>query len=104
MNRKSTATKPALLASPLNQLLLCIGMGAFIGQVVLALSARHEGSWAGLVCALVFLLAGIGAVTAFLSHTHQMRRGRHSRGPVKTWLWLLSTGLLASLQVGLLAG
>lgn len=91
---------PARAAAPLSPTkLVAAGFaGLLLGRIVMGLSVRHEGSAGGLLIALVFLLSGAAAVTLFLHHLHQKRRGRDVPAPTQTWLVTLAAGVLASIH------
>lgn len=73
--------------------------GLMLGQVVLALAIHHGRSVEGLGFALVFLLAGAGAVACLLAHRHQQRRPREEPAPIRAWLIAIALGAVASISL-----
>jgi threonine/homoserine/homoserine lactone efflux protein len=94
--------RPFDLPSPTSQpLLTSVFTGLLMGQVVMGLSAQHQGSLVGLGFALVFLLSGSASLVLWLLERH--RRERVQRAPtVHRWLLMLSAGLMASICLDLL--
>lgn len=91
--------RPFELPSPTSQpLLTSTFTGLLMGQVVMGLSAQHQGSLVGLGFALVFLLSGSASLVLWLLERH--RRERVQQAPrVHRWLLMLSAGLLASIYL-----
>ncbi|SEL66062.1 hypothetical protein SAMN05216359_11346 [Roseateles sp. YR242] len=89
---KSSSTSAALSSTA-----ICGVAGLMLGQVVLALSIHHGRSVEGLGFALVFLLAGAGAVACFLGHRHQQNRPKDEPAPLRIWIATLAVGVMLSM-------
>lgn len=89
--------RPLDLPSPSSQpLLTSVVVGLLMGQVVMGLSAQHQGSMVGLGFALVFLFSGSASLVLWLLERH--RRARLDRpAQVHGWLMMLALGLLTSI-------
>ena len=89
--------RPFELPSPTSQPLLTSSVvGLLMGQVVMGLSAQHQGSLVGLGFALVFLFSGSASLVLWLLERH--RRERVQRAPsVYRWLMMLACGLMGSI-------
>lgn len=83
-----------------NQLLACMASGLMLGQIVLGLARQHDGALVGLVCALVFVLAGGASVLSLLQHLHTAQQPRGKRAPTRAWLLALGAGLMGSMVLG----
>ena len=85
-----------LLTSPL---LWYGAAGLVMGEVVAAMAGQRGASVWTLVCAMVFLLAGATGTILMLVVMNSQRR-RHPAGvPVKSWLWVMSAGVLAAVYI-----
>ena len=91
---------PAKTAAPLlsTETMMSATAGAIMGQLVLGIASHHEGSWLGLVLAMVFVLAASTSTTMFLALRHVAARPRGVRPPVQGWLLALGTAFLLSVQ------
>jgi hypothetical protein len=78
----------------------CAGTGLLMGQIVMGISAFHNGSIVGLTLALVFVLAGGASLALFLSHLHVERHARTVPAPVQAWLLTLGSAFIASIWFG----
>jgi drug/metabolite transporter (DMT)-like permease len=92
----------AVLPRVSHQVLACAGIGLLLGQMVMGIAARHEGSIAGLSCALIFLLSASASVALFLKHQHVEKRPRGETAPMRDWIATLGAGVLASIYYGAL--
>ena len=90
---------PAVTRVP-NQLLACAASGLLLGQVVLGLATQHDGALVGLVCALIFVLAGGASVLLVLRHLHTEQQPGGTPAPTRAWLLALGAGVLASIHLG----
>jgi threonine/homoserine/homoserine lactone efflux protein len=91
--------RPFELPSPTSQpLLTSVFTGLLMGQVVMGLSAQHQGSLVGLGFALVFLLSGSASLVLWLLERHR-REGVQRAPTVHRWLLMLSAGLLVSIYL-----
>jgi hypothetical protein len=101
MNKPPARALPPLSPVPM----LSSGLaGLLLGRAVMGLATRHEGSAGGLLIALVLLVSGTAAVTLFLHHLHQQRRGPEVPAPTQTWLVTLAAGVLAAVHFDSLLG
>jgi len=79
---------------------ICAGTGLLMGQIVMGISAFHNGSIVGLTLALVFVLSGGASLALFLNHLHAERRPRTEPAPIQAWLLTLGAALIASIWFG----
>jgi len=93
---KSSATPFAV--SP--KTLACAATGLLMGQMVMGISAFHNGSIVGLTLALVFVLSGGASLALFLNHRHVMQRPRTEPAPIQAWLLTLGAAMIASIWFG----
>lgn len=93
---------PAKSILPLvsNDTLSCTAAGLLMGQMVMGIAAHHDGSIAGMVLSLVFVLCGGASIALFMSHRHVESRPRTERPPVQAWLLTLGGAFIASIWVG----
>ena len=103
MRTPSTKPLPAFIAY---QQLLCLATGGVLGQMVMGISTRHNGSALGLSYALVLVLAGAASLALLLKHLHIERqpRGKPTPAPMQAWLLMLGSGVLGSIYAGPLLG
>ena len=96
----SKPTAKSLLPLISNKSLACTASGLVMGQMVMAISAHHNGSIVGLVLALVFVLSGGASVALFLNHRHAEQRPRTEPAPIQAWLLTLGAALMLSVWYG----
>jgi hypothetical protein len=101
MRTPSAKPLPAFTAY---QRLLCLATGGVLGQMVMGIAARHNGSALGLSYALVLVLSGAASLALLLKHLHLERQPRGKPAPMQTWLLMLSSGVLGSIYAGPLLG
>lgn len=103
MRPSSAKPLPAFIAY---QQLLCLATGGVLGQMVMGIATRHNGSALGLSYALVLVLSGAASLALLLKHLHIERqpRGRSAPAPMQAWLLLLGAGVLGSIYFGPLLG
>lgn len=83
-----------------NKMLACAFVGGLMGQMVMGISAHHDGSIVGLALALVFVLSGGASMALFLNHRHVERRPRTEPAPIQQWLLTLSAAMMVSIWYG----
>jgi len=83
-----------------NGMLICAVVGGLMGQLVMGISVRHDGSILGLAIALVFVLSGGASLTLFLNHRHVERRPRTEPAPIQRWLLTLGAAMIVSIWCG----
>jgi len=101
MRTPSVKPLPAFIAY---QQLLCLATGGLLGQMVMGIATRHNGSALGLSYALVLLVSGAASLALLLKHLHIERHARSKPAPMQAWMLLLSAGVLGSFYAGPLLG
>lgn len=79
---------------------VCAASGLLMGQIVMGISAFHNGSIVGLTLALVFVLSGGASLALFLNHLHVERRPRTEPAPIQAWLLTIGAAMIASIWYG----
>jgi hypothetical protein len=96
----SKSPSKSLLPLLSNKSLACLTSGLVMGQMVMGISAHHNGSIVGLALALVFVLSGGASIALFLNHRHAVERPRTEPAPIQAWLLTLGAAMILSIWYG----